>query len=850
MGSSEPVVRFDGLGEAEAARRLREEGFNELPSAKKHSALHTVLAVLSEPMLLLLLGCAVIYLVLADIQEALILLGSALLIIGITFVQERRTERALEALRDLSSPRALVIRDGIRKRIAGRDVVRGDVVVLAEGDRVPADAGVLECASLQVDESLLTGESVAVSKAEWDRSTALLRPGGENHPFVYSGTLVTKGRAIVEVLATGERTEIGKIGTHLKAIEQESTKLQGEIRRIVRVMAVSGLVLCLAVTVVFALSRGNWLGGLLSGLSLAMAMVPEEFPVVLTIFLALGAWRMTQKRVLTRRMPVLETLGATTVLCVDKTGTLTENRMVVRELRLASNERYIVGEPASHLGGDLRMLAECAILASPRDPFDPMEIAIHSLGGEHFEKESYPGAEWTLEKEYPLDPSLLAVTNIWKTDVAGDGRVVAVKGALEAVAELCGTQGAALERLHAIAAEMASEGLRVLAVARGSHSAEAPESPRMLSFDFVGFVGLYDPPKASAAAALAECYSAGVRVVMITGDYPATATAIGKQIGMHDPEAVITGAQLETMGDDELSSRIASTSVFARVMPEQKLKIVRALKARGEVVAMTGDGVNDAPALRAANVGIAMGGRGTDVAREASSLVLLDDDFASIVEAIRNGRRIFDNLKKAIAYIFAIHVPTAGMTLLPLLFGMPVGLFPVHIIFLELIIDPACTIAFEAEPEEDDVMKRKPRPPKAQLFSRRMISLSLLQGAVSVILVFGIYAYVLSQGRGELEARSLAFATVVFSNLCLILTNRSWSAPISKLFKRKNKALAGVIGGTLVLLALVLYVPFLQRLFHFHTLHPDDLIFCVGAGFVSILWFELLKVFHRVNPEV
>jgi Ca2+-transporting ATPase len=550
--NQEEIVNLQGLSEHAAAEKLRTEGFNELPSEKHRSWVAIIAKVLNEPMLLLLIACSVIYFLLGDPREAFILLTSALLVIGITFYQERRSERAIEALRDLSSPRALVIRDGERKRIPGREVVRGDLIVISEGDRVPADAAVIRVSSLESDESLLTGESVPVRKSVWDKAAGFARPGGDDLPFIYSGTLIARGRAIAEVLATGQNTEMGKIGKGLQSVKPEGTKIQKEIGRLVRIVAIGGILLCLIVTVLYALTRGGWLQGFLAGLSLAMAMLPEEFPVVLTVFLALGAWRMSKRNILTRRIPVLETLGETTVLCVDKTGTLTENKMVVRQMRTLT-EIFSVTEPAvagtNILPESFRELVESGILASPKDPFDPMEKAIHSFGAQFFEEKDYPARNLRLAREYPLTSGLLAVTNVW---ISPDDsvQIIAAKGAVESIAELCHIQGDRLEAIHNLAKEMAEEGLRVLGVAKTKlGSMSLPDDPHDFTFEFVGLIGLYDPPRKSVAAAIRECYDGGIRVMMITGDYPPTAIAIARQIGLHKSESVITGAELASLDE-------------------------------------------------------------------------------------------------------------------------------------------------------------------------------------------------------------------------------------------------------------------------------------------------------------
>ncbi len=836
------MTEFDtitGLSESEAARLLL-RGYNELPSSKSKSGFAIAVHILSEPMLLLLLAASIVYLLLADIREAIVLLVSALFVIGITFYQERRAERALEALRDLSSPRAFVIRDGIRKRIAAREIVSGDLIIVLEGERVPADAAIVSDTIVEVDESLLSGESIPVTKAQWNGTTAIPRPGTEGSTsFIYSGTLVVKGRVTARVVATGVETEIGRIGKQLLHKETEPTRLQKETRTIVRYAAAGGAFLCVFIVLLQWFTRNNLFGGLLNGLSLAMAMVPEEFPVVLTVFLAIGAWRISKRQVLTRRMPAIETLGEVTVLCVDKTGTITENKMAVGELRDRSNNRFVSGAFDTH-DPDYNRLALTALLASSPDAFDPMEIAIHTLADED-NTVIGRAANCKLIKEYPFHSAFPVVVNVWQLPDRQE-YYIAVKGAMETVVQLCNITENEQHYIQGQAYEMAANGQRVLGLASGMFPlAHLPEDPHEYSFEFEGLIGFIDPPKPLIDQAIAECQSAGIRVTMITGDHPVTAQTIAKQVGLDGNTAIATGTQIGEMSDEELAAKARSTSIFARVLPEQKLAIVRALQSNGEIVAMTGDGVNDAPALRAADIGISMGRRGTDVAREASSLVLLDDDFRSIVAAIRNGRHIFDNLKKAISYIIAVHIPTAGMTILPLLLGLPIGLLPVHIIFLEMIIDPACSIAFEAEPEEENIMTRPPRNPRERLFSGTMVGLSLLQGIISLMVVLGVYITSMQRGDSESEARSLSFTTIVLSNIFLMLTNRSWNTTFVASMRKKNIALRWLVVITLSLLAVTLYVPFFQNIFHFHTLHLDDLAICLALGLLSISWFEIYK---------
>jgi Ca2+-transporting ATPase len=836
-----------GLTQAEADARLRTEGYNELPGSRHRTIIDIALDVMREPMFLLLVAAGSIYFLLGDLGEAAMLLSFVLVVMGITIYQEQRTERVLEALRDLTSPRALVVRDGQQQRIAGRDVVRGDMLVLAEGDRVPADAAVLSQRNLQLDESLLTGESVPVSKTHWDGKATIARPGGEGLPYVYSGTLVVQGTAIAEVLATGARSEIGRIGKALQSLETEATPLQRQTRRLVRTLAVVGLTLCVVLVVVYGLTRGDWIAGLLAGITLAMATLPEEFPVVLTVFLALGAWRISRRRVLTRRVPAIETLGSATVLCVDKTGTLTQNRMAVHTL-VADGEFFPVpGESDRRLLPEkFHGLLEFGILASEVEPFDPMEKAMHAVGRRYLAATEHLHEDWELVHEYPLTRDVRAISHVWRS-TRGEEHVVAAKGAPEAIADLCHlgeTQAAALaqqvERLSA-------QGLRVLGVADARFKGRAwPPIQHDFAFRLLGLIALADPLRSTAPAAIAECRAAGIRVVMITGDYPGTALAIAHEAGL-DPGEVMTGPELDQLTDSELRARIAKVNVFARVVPDQKLKLVNAFMANGEVVAMTGDGVNDAPALKAAHIGIAMGGRGTDVAREASSLVLLDDDFASIVEAVRLGRRIYDNLRKAMAYILAIHVPIAGLSLLPVLFGWPLIFFPVHIAFLELIIDPACSIVFEAEREEPNTMRRPPRAPDEPLFGGWNLSLSLLQGAGVLVLSIAMFGIALDRGLGEGEARALTFTTLVVANIALIFANRSWERTILASLRIPNRSLWLITGAATLCLALVLQVPLLRDLFHFAPLERDALLLAVAAGLASIAWFELFKLVRNLR---
>ena len=833
-----------GLSDSQAHERLTADGPNELPTAKPRGIVAISVEVAREPMFVLLVAAGSLYLVMGQLGDALMLLAFVFVVMGITITQERRTERALEALRDLSSPRALVVRDGRQLRIAGREVVRGDLVLVAEGDRIPADSILRRGMNLSVDESLLTGESVPVRKRASTAAQELQRPGGDDLPSLFAGTLVTSGQGAAEVLATGIRTELGRIGKALQRIEPEATPLQKETGRIVRTLAVVGLAACAVVVAAYAFRRGGgwavWKEGLLAGIAMAMAILPEEFPVILTVFLALGAWRISRSHVLTRRMPAIETLGAATVLCVDKTGTLTQNQMELRSLA-TETDQITIDRTVNTLTDQFHTLLQTAALASKPDPFDPMERALHAARRLLVPEDRVVTGAWSITREYPLTADLLVVSHAWQVTAEGTA-VIASKGAPEAIAELCRLPPERRSRLDVSVRQLASQGLRVLGVARGevAHGTFPPEH-RSLAAEFLGLVAFEDPLRASVPAAVEECRTAGIRVVMITGDYPETARNIARQAGLSDQPDVITGLELASMSESELARRIRGTQIFARVVPEQKLRIVTALKANGEIVAMTGDGVNDAPALKAAHIGIAMGGRGTDVAREAAALVLLDDDFSSIVAAVRLGRRIYDNIKKAITFTLAVHVPIAGLSMAPIFFpAWPLLLLPVHIVFLELIIDPSCSLIFEAEAPEADIMKRPPRNSREPLFSRKTVAMALMQGLGVLAVCLGIVVLAIP-GHGPDAARALSFATLVVAFLTIILVNRSWTRTALSMLRNPNPALWWVVGGAGLCLAAILSVPSLQRLFSFAPLHAHDLALSLAAGVGCLIWFDLLK---------
>jgi len=826
---------ISGLSSTEARQRLAASGYNESSPPQTRRVWHIVAEVLREPMFLLLIAAGGIYLLLGDVGDALMLLFFVALIVILTVFQQHKSERVLEALRDLSSPRAMVLRDGRQQRIAGREVVPGDLLLLTEGDRVAADAVLLSCNDLLADESMLTGESVPVRKHPGSADSTVQQPGGDDQPFVYAGTVLVQGSGIGQVTATGKSSAIGQIGKSLEGAQPGTSPLRIQTGRLVRRLAILAGTLCLILVIVYGISRGHWLDALLAGITLAMASLPEEFPVILSVFMALGAWRISRRNVLTRRPDAIETLGATTVLCADKTGTLTENRMVIG--MLYSDGQMLQVDTRSPLPEPWHELVEFGILASERDPFDPMERALHELGKRTLGGTEHLHEEWQIVHEYSLTPELLAMSHVWQGDEQMH-HMVAAKGAPEAIIDLCHLPEAQAGAIELAAAGMADRGLRVLGVARATlkPGQEWPAQQHDIEFYFVGLLGLQDPLRADVAEAIAQCHAAGIRVVMITGDHARTAQSIAAELGLPSGQ-VLTGGELDSMSDEALRARLRDVQVFARIVPQQKLRLVEAFKANGEIVAMTGDGVNDAPALKAAHIGVAMGKRGTDVAREAAGLVLLNDDFASLVATIRLGRRIYDNLRKAMSYALAVHIPIVGMALLPVLFGEPLLLLPAHIMFLQMIIDPACSIFFEAEPEEKSIMQRPPRQANEPLFGGKLMANSLLQGAVAFAVVAAIYAWALSKEMDENSVRALVFVAMVAGNIALVFSNRSLNASWQGAWSRENPVLWWIVLGGSAGLALVLGVPMLRELFHFSGDAPQIL----GVGVLAALGVLLLS---------
>ncbi len=844
-----------GLSNVQATKLLDTHGPNALPGTGAGRWTAIARETLTEPMFLLLLGAAVLYGLLGDWQEGGILLGLVVLVLALTLYQEGKTEHAMQALRQLASPQAQVLRDGKAQAVPGSTVVPGDVLVLAEGDRVAADATLLSGSDVMADESMLSGESVPVEKAATGGDAAL-----------FGGTLLVRGHGLARVEHTGAASAMGRIGSALDGLGPEDSPLKQQTTVLVKRLAVGALAASLLLFLASGLLHGDWTAALLSGIALAMALLPQEFTVILTVLPALGAWRLAKQQVLTRRLAAIETLGATSVLCVDKTGTLTENRMRVAALfaygGTAADQTLALpdGEPHA-LPEAFHRVAEYAILASVEEPFDPMEQAFHRLGAQTLQDTEHLHRDWTLVREYGLSPQLRAMSHVWTAD-DGDAHIVAAKGAPEAVFDLCHLPAAELARAQTAATALADQGLRVLGVASSRVPGAAgtitlPGQEHDFDFTLLGLIGLEDPLRLGIAGSVAECREAGIRVVMITGDHPGTATAIARHAGILTAatkpgnmaaDEVLSGDDIDTLDDAALRERMRHTRVCARVAPVQKLRIVQALQAEGQIVAMTGDGVNDAPALKAAHVGIAMGQRGTDVARESAALVLLDDNFASITAAVRLGRRIFDNVRKSMAYVLAVHVPIAGMALLPVLLGWPTALFPLHIAFLELVIDPACSMVFENEPAEKNGMQQPPRDVKAALLNRSTLWQALAQGLVGLLAVMGAMAWGLAHASPG-HARTLAFATLLLVNLSLIFMNRSAQLNPRAWLLRPNGVLWGVCAVALGVLLTLIYVPWLQNLAAFAALDAGQWSVCGALVAIALLACAGLKWAGHERPN-
>ena len=842
-----------GLTVEEAAKRLHDYGPNLLPSSPKRPIWAIALKLTLEPVFLLLLGAGMIYLALGDPIDAIVLLVFVVLSGAISVVQEKRADSILESLRDLSAPRTLVVRSGETVRIPGQDVVTGDLMVLVAGDRIAADGQLDPGAQVTVDESMLTGESEPVTKSASE--------GGER-AYVYSSTMVVSGRGLATVTATGRESRVGKIGAALETITETPSSLNREISGFIKGFGILALITSVVVTVSYGLSQHDWLEATLAGITVAMGLLPEEFAVVLVVFLAMGAWRISRHQVLTRDRVGIETLGSATVLCTDKTGTLTHNSMSV--MALWSPESL---KPSLMSHNSIQALIESdkhvlhvAKLACDPMSADPMEQAILTAWNQRSSETQHGYLEnraaQRICREYPVGPGFLAMTNAW-SNLVPDELFLAMKGAPETVINQCDLTQSARESVYQQLNIMASGGLRVLALASAASTELAlPNSQSSLQMKFVGLVGLADPLREEVPESVQACLKAGIRVVMITGDHPHTAIAIAQQasivdLGEHQEDVLMTGRELDAITDAELTAKIEEVRVFARVQPLQKLRIVRALQARGHVVAMTGDGVNDAPALKAANIGIAMGERGTDVARESATLVLLKDDFSSIVKAVSRGRQIYANLRKAIGFIVSIHVPIAGLSVFPILFGQPMLFLPVHIAFLEMVIDPVSSFVYESQPADPALMTQAPRPANESLYPIHMMIESLGLGVVGLLVLLGLNVALEGFNLPEYQIRTVVFIGLVATGFAIVSLNLHSRKLIKIDVLKTNRSFLLIASCTLVLLAILVFVPQMREIFKFHEIPALWFLGAITGGFsISfLLGLVFRRAVHKLFPR-
>ena len=830
------MANYKGLTSKEAKQRLEQYGKNELVPEKEENLFLKIIDVLKEPMFLLLLFAAAIYFVLGEPKDGAIMLIFVVFVIGIDVVQEWKTDQTLKALKNMSSPKITVVRDGEPISIDSKELVPGDLMQISEGEKIPADGLIISMNDLCVDESTLTGESHTVWKTIHDPQN----PDTSLWPLdrCFAGTLVTQGSAYITVTSTGTHTEYGKIGNHIAEAPDRPTPLEKQTAKLVKYAAMFGIVLFILVGIITYFNVKDlpfWdrmVSSILAGITLAMAMIPEEFPVILTVFLSMGAWRIAKKHSLIRRLPSVETLGAVSVLCVDKTGTLTKNQMEVQDIFTFSS--------------DQTSLVETMGLACETEAYDPMEKAMLSYCSLQASPET-PVVQGQLIHEYPFTSETKRMGHIWRKD---GNTILAAKGSPENMLPLCSLSKKDLEEVQHQQKAMAQKGLRVIAVARAEIT-DIPSDLSEVTMEFVGLVGLADPPREAVPAAIETCKKAGVRIIMITGDNGDTALSIAKQIGIDTSGGFLTGAQIDALSPEELKQRLKNTNIFARVIPEHKMKLVNTLKELGHTVAMTGDGVNDAPALKYSDIGISMGSRGTEVAREASDMILLDDNFETIVETIKDGRRIYDNIRKAVSYVLVIHIPIALTALFAPLLGIAsdaIMLLPLHVVLLELIVDPTCSIVFERQPADEDIMSRPPRDIKQPLVESSMLIRSILQGLIIFIASFGTYycSYCMHPENPEV-ARSLGLCVLFVSNLFLVYVNSSTRGAFQTfVLNLKDPVLWAVNGGVLLMIIVVLYTP-LSSYLKLAPLSIGQILFVLALSAVAVLWYEVVKWIRRTK---
>lgn len=824
-----PTNLHQGLTTDQVLQSRNTYGENKVEDKRKNEFLTMVWSLAKEPMLILLIVAAAIYFLTGSQGEGLFMLGAIFVISAISIYQDTKSRNALAELKTLTQPKCKAIRNGVIVEILREEIVIGDYLMLEEGNKIPADGSIREAHDFSVNESILTGESLPVIKNDAEAE-------------VFQGTLVTTGRAIAEIKAIGDQTELGKIGKSLESIEQEPTPLQIQITNFVKKMAIIGGIFFLVVWGLNYIGTQLFLDSLLKALTLAMSILPEEIPVAFTTFMALGAWRLMKMGIIVKRTQTIETLGSATVICTDKTGTITENKMELVSLYV--QVKNSVQAPDDTLDEEGQKLLAMAMWSSEPEPFDPMEVALHEAYGKLAAEDQRPG--FKLVHEYPLEGKPPMMTHVFE-NAAGE-RVVAAKGAPEALMALSDlSEDQKTEILKAVD-EQAAKGYRILGVGQSDFSDDLfPEKQQQLSFQFLGLVSFYDPPKANIKSVIKSFYEAGIEVKIITGDNAATTQNIARQIGFKGADNILLGDELVAMDDNTLQQKVMQAGVFARMFPEAKLKVINALKAQGQIVAMTGDGVNDGPALKAAHIGIAMGTRGTEIAKQASSLILVDDDLARMVDAVAMGRKIYISLKNAIRYIISIHIPIILTVFIPLALGWtyPNIFTPVHVIFFELIMGPTCSIIYENEPKEKGLLLQKPRPFTSTFFNLKELSVSILQGVVITVGMLLLYQYAVMQAYDEALTRSMVFIGLLSANICLTLVNRSFTHSILTTLRYKNNLVPMIIGTTILLSVLIFIIPGITQFFSLETVNLRQLLISISIGFVFTIWYEGVKFYNR-----
>ncbi len=825
-----------GLTDEQINLARQNHGSNQLNYKKENGFWKAVWEIVKEPMMILLLTATSIYFISGDIGDGIFLIVAIVFQISISLYQDSRSKNALEKLKDFAKPHCKVIRNGKIEEIKSEEVVVGDSLMVEEGTSIVADGTIVYSNDFSVNESILTGESLSVFK-----------DAKKEDNCVYSGTIVGSGMAIATVTAIGNATKLGKIGSSLESIIEEKTPLEIQIANFVKKMAILGSVVFLIVWIYNYFNSYNLLNSLLQSLTLAMSILPEEIPVAFTTFMALGAWRLMKMGIVVKQMKTVETLGSATVICTDKTGTITENKMSLAKLFVLSTNK--ITDPNDPLTEDEKDLLKYAMWASEPIPFDPMEIALHHTYSEKIELDERP--HYKLVHEYALEGKPPMMTHVFE-DKTGN-QIIAAKGAPEALIAVSSLSEAEKQHINESITRLASDGYRVLGVGVSSFEGKQyPETQQELPFVFKGIVAFYDPPKKNIQKVLKDFYTAGIAVKIITGDNAATTTAIAKQIGLQDYEKSITGDDLMKLNEADLQTCVMETTIFTRMFPEAKLKIINALKAKNQIVAMTGDGVNDGPALKAAHIGIAMGKKGTEIAKQAASLILLEDDLSKMVEAIAMGRKIYTNLKKAIQYIISIHIPIILTVFIPLALGWiyPNIFSPIHIIFLEIIMGPTCSIIYENEPMELNTMSQKPKALSTTFFNRKELSVSILQGLMITVGVLFVYQYSVQNGYSEALTRTMTFTVLIVANIFLTLINRSFYYSILTTLRYKNNMVLYIIFITIGIVALLLFVPPLTRFFDFESLNFNQLLICSTIGFVSVIWYEIVKIVKRSSSQL